>query len=267
MQEGRVQKGKGRTMVAIIIFCTLGVLSVLYGISIMMVQSGTRFFLVWYVLGAVFFALAICSRFGVWANLPVIARRVISVVLVLVLAFFVLVECFVASGFGAQVEPGLDYIIVLGAQVKDDGPSVVLKFRLDKAYEYLEESPNTICIVSGGQGRLEPFPEAEGMADYLVSRGIDRSRIIEEDQSKDTKQNIENSMKLFDYKNSTVGIVTSNFHVYRGVQIARKSGIGNAVGIAADSVPWYNPNNMFREFFGVCKDLVFGNMNLIPVGQ
>lgn len=56
---------------------------------------------------------------------------------------------------------GLDYIIVLGAQVRKDGPSPVLKYRLDKAVEYLNENPDTVCIVSGGQGSNEPWSEAE----------------------------------------------------------------------------------------------------------
>lgn len=84
----------------------------------------------------------------------------------------------------AQGKPDLDYVVVLGAQVRKSGPSLVLRYRLDKAIEYLDENPNTICIVSGGKGPNEPFPEAQGMADYLKEHGIAEQRILEEPDSK-----------------------------------------------------------------------------------
>lgn len=117
---------------------------------------------------------------------------------------------------------GLDYIIVLGAQVRKDGPSPVLKYRLDKAVEYLNENPDTVCIVSGGQGSNEPWTEAEGMAQYLQEKGIDTARILTEDQSQTTEQNITNS-KMLMKEGASVGIVTNNFHVFRALQIAKST--------------------------------------------
>lgn len=150
---------------------------------------------------------------------------------------------------------GLDYIIVLGAQVRKDGPSPVLKYRLDKAVEYLNENPDTVCIVSGGQGSNEPWSEAEGMARYLQEKGIDTARILTEDQSQTTGQNITNSKKLMK-EGASVGIVTNNFHVFRALQIAKKYGLSDVCGIAADSTPKYLPNNMLREFFAEMKWLL-----------
>ena len=150
---------------------------------------------------------------------------------------------------------GLDYIIVLGAQVRKDGPSPVLKYRLDKAVEYLNENPDTVCIVSGGQGSNEPWTEAEGMAQYLQEKGIDTARILTEDQSQTTEQNITNS-KMLMKEGASVGIVTNNFHVFRALQIAKKYGLSDVCGIAADSTPKYLPNNMLREFFGEMKWLL-----------
>lgn len=69
-------------------------------------------------------------------------------------------------------ETNLDYVIVLGTQIHESGPSIVLKYRLDAAVLYLNENPGTICIVSGGQGKNEPYSEAEGMAKYLIEKGI-----------------------------------------------------------------------------------------------
>ena len=153
----------------------------------------------------------------------------------------------------------MDYVIVLGAQIYEYGPSVVLRYRLDKTIEYLQENPETICIVSGGQGENEPFTEAEGMANYLMQKGIDKDRIRKEESSQNTIQNIRFSMALME-EGSSVGIITNNFHLFRALAIAKKQGLSNCVGIPADSKAIYLPNNMLREFFGILKDFCVGNL-------
>ena len=98
----------------------------------------------------------------------------------------------------AKADENLDYIIVLGAQVRADGPSKVLKHRLNTAIDYLEKNPETICIVSGGQGYNEPCTEAQAMADYMEAVGIEKDRLILEDESKTTEQNIKYSKKIYE---------------------------------------------------------------------
>ena len=71
---------------------------------------------------------------------------------------------------------------------------------------------------------------------------------------------MKNAAELFDTANSSTAIITNNFHLFRSVRIARKQGIRNVLGIAADSTPLYLLNNLLREFCGVCKDKLFGNM-------
>ena len=66
----------------------------------------------------------------------------------------------------------LDYIIVLGAQVKESGPSVILRYRLDRAVSYLKENDNTLVIVYGGQGANEKATEAIVMKEYLVNNAM-----------------------------------------------------------------------------------------------
>ncbi|MDE7282292.1 MAG: YdcF family protein, partial [Lachnospiraceae bacterium] len=178
----------------------------------------------------------------------------------LCMLLFVVVEGCIISGFMAKGEKNLDYIIVLGAKVRQDGPSAVLKYRLDKAYDYLIENENTICIVSGGQGTNEPFSEAKGMYDYLTGRGIAPQRIIMEDKATDTSENIAFSMEFLDKENDSVGIVTNNFHVFRGVHLAKHQGIKSVCGISANSDVFFLLNNMLREFAGVMKDLIYGNL-------
>lgn len=154
----------------------------------------------------------------------------------------------------------MDYLIVLGAQVRENGPSAVLQYRLDAALSYMQENPETICIVSGGQGVNEPFSEAKGMSDYLISHGILSERIILEDTSRNTVENIRNSKALIRNFDGSVGIVTNNFHVFRAVGIAKAQGLGDVYGISAYSHPLYLPNNVLRECCGILKDYFFQNL-------
>ena len=231
-----------------------------YCFLIYSIRSGTRFYLIWGLGGCFFLGLTAFLHVHMWTKLPHGLQRGITVVIVFGLLVFVIVEGCIISAYRAKGEPNLDYLIVLGAQVKEKGPSAALKFRLDTAYDYLVENENTLCIVSGGQGANEPHSEAQGMYDYLVEKGIAKERLIMEDKSTDTSENIAFSSVFLDMEKDRVGIVTNNFHVFRGVHLAKHQGIQNVCGIAAPSNIYFQLNNMVREFFGILKDLVCGNL-------
>lgn len=173
---------------------------------------------------------------------------------------FIIVEGLILSCFWEEAPAGADYCIVLGAQMKEHGPSDVLRRRLDRAIVYLEQNPDTKVIVSGGRGSNEPVTEAEGMADYLMKKGIDETRIIREELSVNTFSNLANSAELLDRRENSVAVVTNNFHMYRALAIARKMGYEKVSGLAADSYPGMVPNNLLREFFGVIKDFMAENL-------
>lgn len=86
-------------------------------------------------------------------------------------------------------EEGADVLIVLGCAVHGERVSLTLSYRLDRAIEYLNANPNTVAIVSGGQGQGESISEAEAMRRYMVNRGIANERIIMEDKSTSTEEN------------------------------------------------------------------------------
>ncbi len=242
------------------ILIALGVACVAYGFVILAVGSGTLFFAVWFVIAAAFFGAAAGVHLDLFDKLPLAARWAGGVALAAVLVLCTVETGLIVTQFNSAGKPGLDYLIVLGAQVKEDGPSVVLRYRLDAAAEYLQENPETQVIVTGAQGPNEPFTEAEGMRDYLVAAGIDGSRIILEPRAFNTQQNIAYSMALMDSPESSAGIVTNNFHVYRGVALAKKQGLKNVYGVSAWSNPAYLPNNILREYFGIAKDFLAGNL-------
>lgn len=243
-----------------ITFAVLAVLCVVYGMLIMSIGSGTWFFAFWFVLAALFAGAFWVVYSGFWGGLPVAARRLATVAACLILACFVAAQVPIARHFNDRGEDGLDYIIVLGAQVRDDGPSVVLRNRLDAAFDYLQRNPGTCCIVSGGQGWNEPATEGSVMADYLIARGISQDRVFREERSENTEQNIAYSMEFLDPENDTVGIATNNFHVFRGARMAHKAGIRHVCGIAADSMPLFLPNNLARESLSIMKAFVEGSL-------
>ena len=241
--------------IAFRIFTVLAVLCVIYSWMVLATGSGTSFFLVWIGLALLLFLFGYSIRKSFWKKVPRLVKGIcIAVVAVGFTAFFIVEGCII-SQMNEKGEAGLDYIIVLGAQVRESGPSVALKYRLDEAVEYLEDNPKTICIVSGGQGANEPYSEAEGMARYLKEQGIDASRILLEDKSLNTEQNMEYSKALIK-EGASVGIITNDFHLFRAKQIARKYGLDNICGIAAKSTPVYLPNNMLREFLAEIKFLL-----------
>ena len=253
-------KNKLKNMIPTVLWLAAGVFFFAYALVARRAGSGTNLYLVWAFLGVVCILMEVFRRIKLWQKLPKLLKVIVIVLFSLGLSLFLFIEGFIISGFTAKGEPDLDYVIVLGAQVRSSGPSVVLKYRLDRAYEYLSENPDTIAICSGGQGSNEPQTEGSAMKEYLVRRGIEADRIIAEEKSTNTIQNITYSYEFLDPENDRIGIITNNFHVFRGTSIAKKQGGKHVVGIAADSHIVYLLTNMTRECIGVIKDTLLGNM-------
>ena len=149
-----------------------------------------------------------------------------------------------------------EFIVVLGAQVQGDEPSLTLKKRLDKALEFLQAHPDRTVIVSGGQGPDEAHTEASVMAQYLLAHGADASQILEEPQASNTRENLLFSAKLAEaagLDTSRVLIVTSDFHMCRAKYIARTLSM-EPYGQASDTWPWIlKVNYTLREVFAFAK--------------
>ena len=243
------------------IFGLLGITCILYCGGIAVYGFGSYFFLVWGGLGTTSLILSTILRSKkLMAAIPKWVKALFTGAFVIGLVLFCVVEGLIFTQFNAQAKPGADFCIILGAQWKTNGPSEVLRRRLDKAVTYLTANPDTKVIVSGGQGSNEPMTEAEGMRSYLIQAGIAEDRILMEDLSSNTYENLVFSSRLLDRENDHVVIVTNNFHVFRALGIAKKQGYRNAEGLAASSVPGMAPNNLLREFLGVIKDFWVKNL-------
>ena len=151
-------------------------------------------------------------------------------------------------------------VLVLGAAINGDRPSRMLADRLNTAVNYLEKNPDSVCIVSGGQGSDEETTEAQVMFDYLVEKGIAPSRIFQEDRSTNTEENIRFSREIIEREglNPHVVIATQEFHQYRAQSLAKKEGL-TQVGPATCRTPLQLLECYWvREFAAVCRLWILG---------
>lgn len=176
------------------------------------------------------------------------------------IALVIVLEGFILSEMVAVPPPGMDYLIVLGAKVNGESPSPALAHRILAAVSYLEDNPDTLVIASGGQGDDEGISEAQCIRNELIAAGIDENRILMEDQSTKTSENLTFSMALIHSPNARVGLVTNNFHVFRAVRLARKAGYADVYGLAARYGYGTLPHYMIREAACTVADFLLGNL-------
>lgn len=150
--------------------------------------------------------------------------------------------------------------IVLGAEVTDNGPSMILSGRINAALRYLNENPNAKAVLSGGKGKNEPVSEAQAMYDELVKAGISPDRLYIEDKSVNTGENILFSDKIIKENglDSSIAIVTDGFHQFRAHIIAKQQGVSGSVGsITAGTFPLFAPTFAVREWFALPNQVLF----------
>ncbi len=153
---------------------------------------------------------------------------------------------------------GEETLIVLGCRVYGETPSLSLKERLDAAYEYLTEHPETACIVSGGKGDGENISEAEAMYRYLIKKGIHEKRIYRENKSTTTRENLEFSKKIIEENqlSEKIAIATNEYHQYRVFLITRRMGMENTA-VSGKTAWWLLPTFYVRELYGILYQLLY----------
>lgn len=193
-----------------------------------------------------------------------VGRTVLSVLVCAGVIVFAVFEIPVVRDARTDTDAHPDAIIVLGAGVNGSTPSLSMCNRLDAALDYLGANPDALAVVSGGQGEGEDITEAQAMADYLTAHGIDSARIVQEDQSRTTRENLENSFAILRARGYApadgVGIVTSEYHLYRAKHMARALG-AEPVGIAAETtLPTMRINYFIREAFAAAYMQLAGTL-------
>ena len=166
-----------------------------------------------------------------------------------------------AEAAAAMNEGTAQTVIVLGCKTLNGAPSPMLALRLEKALEYMSSHPDTVCVVTGGQGGDEIEPEAVTMKRYLLASGIPETRVYTDEVSANTTENIRNAAAIIREQGlpENVVVVSECYHIYRGVRQARLAGL-SASGIYPDpaSVLITMPSYWVREVYAVTRDIFFG---------
>ena len=145
-----------------------------------------------------------------------------------------------------------DYIVVLGAGILGTKVTPLLVARIDRGIELLKRNPNAVLLMSGGQGPGEDIPESEAMAAYALDHGVDADRILMEQQSVSTEENLRFSKALMEKEKPKIIIVTTAYHVFRALILAKQQGI-RCVGFGAKTKWYFTLNALMREFAGYLR--------------
>ena len=187
--------------------------------------------------------------------------NIYKVIIIILVSSFILVEGMIVLNISESKNnekiDNIDTMIVLGAKVNGSKISENLKLRLDKAIDYYNKNNDINIIVSGGKTKNADITESLAMKNYLVSKGVNSSNIMEENKAKNTFENIIYSKKILDdIKNKgKVLIVTSDFHLFRGRVIASILGIDNE-GLCSITPMSTKLYYMIREYPSSVKDIV-----------
>ena len=158
-----------------------------------------------------------------------------------------------------MADPQPEVMVVFGCQMRQDGPSILLRDRLDTALAYWEDHPDIKIIVTGGKGDDEHMSEAQCMYEYLTDHGVDGSRVLLEDRSRNTFQNFRFTRDLLeelghDVTQEGVLVVSNGFHLTRARMLAGRVGFGDVSTLAAPSTHLPSRIHMFfREPLALVK--------------
>ena len=191
-----------------------------------------------------------------------VARILLTALLCVAIGMVAAAEIPVLVASRGDEEADAPYLVVLGAGLNGSYPSYSLIERLVAAEDYLKAHPDTVAILSGGQGPGEDITEAQGMCNWLVARGIDRTRLVLEERSTSTEENLRLSFDIIrergDDPAEGVAIVSSEYHLYRAKLMAKKLG-ATPYGVAGHTTYFtLRANYMLREAFAVWFLWVFG---------
>ena len=197
-----------------------------------------------------------------YPKLTRVVKRVFTILLVLGLLVVGITEGFVIHASFGDTEETVEYVVVLGAKVRHDGPSVSLMDRIRATAAYMETHPEVIAIVSGGKGPDEPMTEAQCMYEQLLKLGIAPEQIWLEDQATSTWENLQFSLNLIEEKTGQrpekIGLLSSEYHLCRAKLFAKACGV-EAAGIPAHTSRISQMINHFmREVAGIWHYILLG---------
>lgn len=248
-----VNKTRGKSMNVILkVFLVLGVIFAAYSVFLIIKEGFTSAIFIFVAAAIVFFALG-----KYYLKMPHRIQSLTQLALTALFIFLFTIALFIIKGVFSKGDYKENAAIVLGASLKNGQPAPLLKYRLDEAVRYNKNNPSALIITAGGQNKGEDKPESSEMKNYLLSKGIDKDLIIEEDKSQNTFENLQNSKEILDlyfqgepYK---IAVITNNFHIYRALSMASALGF-DAAGYPAYTDIWTLPANFVRETLSIIKN-------------
>lgn len=190
----------------------------------------------------------------------VIRNMSVTIYSVFLISFFLVESIIILESKSSNKNDfkNVDFVIILGAGLHGDIPSKTLETRLAAGTQFLLNRKDLPVVVSGGQGDGETISEAEAMGRYLKNKGIEENRIFYESKSTTTYENLKYSkqiIKQLGFKEPTVLIVTSDYHVSRAKMIGKELGL-ESYGLGGESPVFVRMNYFIREYFGIMKTIV-----------
>lgn len=251
-----------------VLFCILGILCILYYVVLQIYTvTLSKFGRIWFLMGIIFNCFSIFLYYnksiGFTNKIPEDTLFSIKSILVALVIVFFMIFINIFIGMFKKPEKKSRYLIVLGASLIGDRVSKSLKYRLQKALKYAKENKDSVIIVSGGKGDNELITEASAMFKYLVDHGIEQSRIIKEEKSKSTKENLLFSKEIIGIESiekEKIVICSNNFHIFRAMKICKKLGYKNISPLPAKCDPVLLINYLLRETLAVMKEVAIGNI-------
>ncbi|MDO4492357.1 MAG: YdcF family protein [Clostridia bacterium] len=219
--------------------------------------SGDR---VWPVLGFILVLRAVavgkCYRVFGMTSMDEELYTVLHAVCLAVLGLQMLLQTLILVNSFRACPRGMDALIVHGAK----SGSRVLLARADAAAGYLEKNPAALAVASGGRGADETESEAKSIADRMIAEGIDAGRILLEEASRTTHENLEKSAVLLPAECERVAVVTDDYHVFRArcmaLGVLKRPVFGLPVHSSYISLPHY----VFREYLSALVHFIKGDL-------
>lgn len=175
----------------------------------------------------------------------------VAVILILAVMFWIIPKERMDAAQRHTADGSYQYAIVLGAKVNGEIPSLSLLYRLESAADYAKRYPQVKLVLSGGQGKDEAISEAQAMYQYLIEQGIAKERLILEDRSTSTYENLQFTKKLLP-EVAGVTIISSDFHLARARFLARQLGWESDV-VAAKTPEIVKMKVLIRERLALLK--------------
>ncbi len=202
---------------------------------------------------------------GIFPKTSVLLRQIWLVCAALFCLSFIVIEIVIASECKTDVfvkdAQDAEYLIVLGCGIRGTTPSLSLQGRLDAALAYVRTHPLITIVVSGGQGVGEDIPESEAMFRYLRDHGVAPEKILQENQSRNTGENIKFSLTVIENYSlenglstpmgESIVVCTNDFHLFRAKSLLNKAGV-RAYGLSVPPPYQYLAiAGWVREYFSV----------------